>query len=329
MRVTKRDWIQKSTVAVMLGTSLLMFAENGQAAEASDDSQLSGKAEQVAALAQSLLGKDYKYGAEGPTQFGSAGLATYIFGKVGVTIEDTIAELYRSGKTVSKDQVKAGDLLFFSSKGTGNPNFMGIYVGNDRFIYSSQGEYEVVEKRLSAYTGKLVGVRSFLTDGTGTSNPAPAKPPVNNDAESKGDKVIEAGKKYLGTPYQYGSTRSNKDTMDCSEFTMWAYRDGLGIDMGRGGARSQANYVKQHGHYTYDMKQLKKGDLVFFMSYRGWKESDYKGVDPLKQSITHVGIYMGDDKLLQTFSKESGGVKITNFSDTHWEYRFIMGGRPY
>lgn len=65
------------------------------------------------------------------------------------------------------------------------------------------------------------------------------------------------------------------------------------------------------------------------MSYRGWKESDYKGVDPLKQSITHVGIYMGDDKLLQTFSKESGGVKITNFSDTHWEYRFIMGGRPY
>lgn len=75
---------------------------------------------------------------------------------------------------------------------------MGIYVGNSRFIYSSQGEYEVVEKRLSAYTGKLVGVRSFLTDGTGTSNPAPAKPPVNNDAESKGDKVIEAGKNIWG-----------------------------------------------------------------------------------------------------------------------------------
>ncbi|MEJ8548813.1 C40 family peptidase [Brevibacillus borstelensis] len=324
--MTKRDWIQKSTVAVMLSTSLLMFGESGQAAAASDDSQLSGKAEKVVGLAESLVGKDYKYGAVGPTNFGSAGLATYIFGKAGVTIEDTIAELYRTGKTVKKDQVKAGDLLFFSTKGTGNPSFMGIYLGNDRFIYSSQSEGEVIEKRLSDYMGKLVGARTFLA---GSKTAEPAKPPVNNDTESKGDKVIEAGKKYLGTPYEYASTRSNKDTMDCSEFTMWAYREGLGIDMGRGGARSQANYVKQHGHYTYDMKQLKKGDLVFFMSYRGWKESDYKGVDPLKQSITHVGIYMGDDKLLQTFSKESGGVKITDFSGTHWEYRFIMGGRPY
>jgi cell wall-associated NlpC family hydrolase len=331
-QVTKRDWLQTSTVAVMLSTSLLLFTESGQAAAAApDDSQLSAKAAEVVALAKSQLGKDFQYGAEGPTRFGSAGLATYIFGKVGITLEDTIAELYRSGTSVSADKVQPGDLLFFASKGSGAPNFMGIYIGGGRFVYSSQSAGEVVQKRLADYTQKLVGARRILSGevpGQGGSGSGPdGQIAVPN--ESIGDKVVEAGRKYLGTPYEYGSTRSNKKTMDCSEFTMWAYKDGAGIDMGRGGARSQANYVKAHGHYTYDINKLKKGDLVFFMSYKGWKKSDYAGIDPTKHGITHVAIYMGDNKLLHTYSKEAGGVTITDFKGKHWEYRFIMGGRPY
>lgn len=319
--MTKRDWLQRSTIAVMVTTSLLTFAEGGQAAAAQTvDSQSSAKAAQVVTIAKSLVGKDYKYGATGPGSFGSAGLATYIFKQVGINVDDTIAELYKAGEKVAKADRQAGDLLFFSSSGSGAPNFMGIYIGNDQYIYSSQSEDAVVLKKVSDYSNKLLGARRFLPADAGTTAP---------DSSTIGDKVVEAGKKYLGTPYEYGSTRANKKTMDCSEFTMWAYRDGANIDMGNSGARSQANYVKSHGTYTTDINKLKKGDLVFFMSYKGWKESDYKNIDVAKQSITHVGIYMGDDKLLQTFSKESGGVKITDFKGTHWEYRFIMGGRPY
>jgi cell wall-associated NlpC family hydrolase len=324
--MTKRDWLQKSTVAVMLSTSLLMFTEGGHAAAQTVDSQSSAKAEEVVALAKSLVGKDYKYGAMGPNSFGSAGIATHIFKQVGIKIDSTIAKLYKSGESVSKDNIQEGDLLFFSSNGKGAPTFMGIYIGDDQYIYSSQGEDEVVVKNLSDYSNKYLGARSFLSADTGNGT----TPPDNGSNTSEiGDKVVAAGKKYLGTPYEYGSTRSNKKTMDCSEFTMWAYRDGAGIDMGRGGARSQANFVKSNGTYTTDISELKKGDLVFFMSYKGWKESDYEGIDVSKQSITHNGIYMGDGKLLHTFSKESGGVKITDMKDTHWEYRFIMGGRPY
>jgi cell wall-associated NlpC family hydrolase len=312
--VTKRDWLRKSSMAVMLSTSLLMFAQSGQAAT-------SEKATEVVSLAKSLIGKDYSYGAEGPTQFGSAGLATYIYSKVGITIDDTIAELYRAGKVIQKSDLQAGDLVFFSSSGSGAPTFMGIYIGNNQFIYSSQSADAVVQKTFSEYSNKYLGARRFLQQGS-TQQPAPASGTI-------GDKVVAAGLKYLGTPYQYASSRSTKTTMDCSEFTMWAYREGAGIDMGRGGATSQANYVKSHGHYTYDINQLKKGDLVFFMAYRGWKKSDYNGINPRNYGITHVGIYMGDGKLLHTFSKESGGVKITNFTNTHWEWRFIMGGRPY
>ncbi|WP_312117088.1 C40 family peptidase [Brevibacillus reuszeri] len=326
--MTKRDWLQKSTVAVMLSTSLLMFAEGGHAAAKTVDSQSSAKTTaEVVTQAKALVGKDYKYGAVGPNSFGSAGLATYIYKKAGITIGDTIATLYKAGEKISVKDIQAGDLVFFSSNGTGAPSFMGIYIGDDQYVYASQGEDAVVIKKMSDYSKKLVGVRRVLPadNGTGTK-PAPVE---TENTSSLGDKVIAAGKKYLGTPYEYGSTRSNKKTMDCSELTMWAYLEGANIDMGKGGARSQANYVKKNGSYTTDINKLKKGDLVFFMAYKGYKESDYKGIDVSKQNITHVAIYMGDNKLLNTFSKESGGVKITDFKDTHWGYRFIMGGRPY
>ncbi|WP_052339179.1 C40 family peptidase [Gorillibacterium massiliense] len=144
-----------------------------------------------------------------------------------------------------------------------------------------------------------------------------------------GNKVIEAGKKYLGVPYVWGSSRATKTSMDCSEFVMWAYRDGAGINMGTGGANSQADYIKKHGTYTTNIKNLKKGDIVFFSAYRGTSASSYKGLTASQKKITHVGIYMGNNKLIQTYSKESGGVKITSFEGTHWGYRFVGGGRPY
>ncbi|MFD2369783.1 C40 family peptidase [Brevibacillus sp. GCM10020057] len=330
--MTKRDWLRKSSVAVMLGASLLMFTEGGHAAAAQTlDSQNSAKATEVAEIAKTLVGKSYKYGALGPNSFGSAGLATYIYKQVGIKIDDTIAKLYKAGEKVAVNDVQEGDLLFFSSTGKGSPSFMGIYVGNGQYVYSSEGQKAVVLKNLADYTKKLLGARRVLPADSGTTTPDSGQttPDPGTPSASIGDKVIEAGLKYLGTPYEYSSTRANKKTMDCSEFTMWAYLDGAGIDMGKGGAKSQANYVKSHGSYTTDINKLKKGDLVFFMSYKGYKKSDYKNIDVAKQSITHVGIYMGDDKLLQTFSKESGGVKITDFKGTHWEYRFIMGGRPY
>jgi hypothetical protein len=53
-----------------------------------------------------------------------------------------------------------------------------------------------------------------------------------------------------------------------------------------------------------------------------------KGVDKLSERITHDGIYLGDGKILQTYSKDSGGVRIDSIEGTHWEKRFLFGGSP-
>lgn len=137
--------------------------------------------------------------------------------------------------------------------------------------------------------------------------------------------VINAGKKYMGTPYLFGSSRLNTKTFDCSDFVRQAYIDGAGIKL-PSNSRTQAAYVSKIGKTTKDWRQLKPGDIMFFMSYKGSGKSAYYGIDKSKQRITHNGIYLGNGKILHTYSKKSGGVRIDTIQGENWEYRFIFGG---
>ncbi|MDG0808567.1 C40 family peptidase [Cohnella rhizosphaerae] len=62
------------------------------------------------------------------------------------------------------------------------------------------------------------------------------------------------------------------------------------------------------------------------MSYRGASSSAYGDAAKSHAAITHVAIYLGDGKLLQTYSKDSGGVRIDTIEGTTWEKRFLFGG---
>ena len=166
---------------------------------------------------------------------------------------------------------------------------------------------------------------TFLTGaafvGPGTVSAAISASAAANIA----NKVIAAGKKYLGTPYEYGSSRSNTKTFDCSDFVRQAFKEGAGIIL-PGDSRSQAAYVKKIGKTTTNWRNLKPGDLMFFMAYKGTSKSNYTGINKSAQRITHVGIYLGNGKILHTYSKESGGVRIDSIAGKHWEYRFVFGG---
>ncbi|RXT07284.1 hypothetical protein EIZ39_12395 [Ammoniphilus sp. CFH 90114] len=60
--------------------------------------------------------------------------------------------------------------------------------------------------------------------------------------------------------------------------------------------------------------------------FHGPRKSDYQGIDVSKQRITHNGIYLGNGKILHTYSEQSGGVRMDSIEDNHWEYRLVFGG---
>lgn len=159
--------------------------------------------------------------------------------------------------------------------------------------------------------------------------PAPAPEPVPTPAPTNGisqqiEQVIAAGMKYLGTPYEYGSSRSNTSTFDCSDFVRQAYKDALGLTL-PADSRQQGDYIKDNSTAVYSIDNLKRGDLVFFMSYKGSSAKSYEGINKQNQRITHVAIYLGNGQLLHTYSQESGGV-IVDKLDGSWVHRFMFGG---
>jgi cell wall-associated NlpC family hydrolase len=140
------------------------------------------------------------------------------------------------------------------------------------------------------------------------------------------ENVIQMAENFMGTPYEYGSDRSDPSTFDCSDFTHYAFLSALGMNLPND-SKKQAAYVETLSKRKYtDISKAQRGDLLFFSNYRGNKPSDYEGLDASQRTISHTGIYLGDGKIIHTASQKTGGVRIDQIFDKHLQYRFVIGG---
>lgn len=162
------------------------------------------------------------------------------------------------------------------------------------------------------------------TGVTVTPAPTPIPPTSTPGASTQIERVISAGMKYLGTPYEYGSSRNNTSTFDCSDFIRQMFLDAANLKL-PADSRQQGDWVKQNSTVVTSTAGLKRGDLMFFMSYKGNSASAYAGIDKSNARITHVAMYLGDGQILHTYSVASGGVKVDKLSAS-WMNRFLFGG---
>lgn len=158
-----------------------------------------------------------------------------------------------------------------------------------------------------------------------TPMPTPVPAPVPTAGQTAGiEPVIAAGMGYLGTPYEFGSSRNDTRTFDCSDFIRQIFMDAANMKL-PADSRQQGDWVKQNSAVVTDIAGLKRGDLMFFMDYKGTSPSAYTGINKSTARITHVAMYLGDGKLLHTYSVSSGGVRVDNLSAS-WMNRFLYGG---
>lgn len=102
----------------------------------SGPSEINGSGVGVEAIraAMKMLGKPYRYGAEGPGSFDCSGLTSWAFKQVGVTLPRSSSQQARVGQSVSRDQLQPGDLIFFYQP----VSHVGIYVGDNKMINAPQ-----------------------------------------------------------------------------------------------------------------------------------------------------------------------------------------------
>jgi cell wall-associated NlpC family hydrolase len=99
----------------------------------------------MVAVARSQLGKPYVAGGASPeTGFDCSGFTCWVYNQYGIPLPRRSYDQFNIGTKVSKDQLRAGDLVFFdvSRKGA---DHVGIYTGRRTFIHCPHSGAKVRE----------------------------------------------------------------------------------------------------------------------------------------------------------------------------------------
>jgi cell wall-associated NlpC family hydrolase len=149
----KKGWQRYGDVNYVDHVMRYYNAENGSVAVASDETQ-SFDVEEVHQIMKQFLGRPYVWGGRTPAAggFDCSGLLEYAFSQIGVDMSGTAESQYNKTKPIPEDQIKPGDLVFFSTYKP-EPSHVGMYVGDGKFINSNDNglEYSSVEEWKKKY----------------------------------------------------------------------------------------------------------------------------------------------------------------------------------
>lgn len=116
--------------------------------------------------ALTYLGIRYRFGGNSPdTGFDCSGLVSYTAQRsLGLKLPRNAAEIAQHGTSINKNELKAGDMVFFNTLGR-RYSHVGIYLGDDRFVHSpSAGGVVRVENMTMAYWAKRYNGARRLDD---------------------------------------------------------------------------------------------------------------------------------------------------------------------
>lgn len=118
--------------------------------------------------------------------------------------------------------------------------------------------------------------------------------------------LLQYARSNEGVAYQQGGT-SPESGFDCSGFVRNVYDHVAGIMLPHG---SKAMSMLGDKIKT---AELLPGDLVFFRF--------------MNHTISHVGIYLGNNQFIHASSTATGSVMISNLNDNYWRKHFTLARR--
>lgn len=105
------------------------------------------------------VGAGYASGASGPDAFDCSGLTSTAFRAAGVSLPRTSQAQFGAGKAVARDEIRKGDLVFFSTAGAG-PSHVGIATSRTTAISATSSGGVMEHSTTDAYWGAAyVGAR--------------------------------------------------------------------------------------------------------------------------------------------------------------------------
>lgn len=111
------------------------------------------KADTVISAAKSKLGCEYVYGRSGPSAFDCAGLVSYAYRQVGISLSrSAYGQGYGKGDKVTYSELEPGDIVCFNTNESDGDevDHTGIYLGSGRFVHASSAGGKVIISSMSS-----------------------------------------------------------------------------------------------------------------------------------------------------------------------------------
>jgi cell wall-associated NlpC family hydrolase len=125
-------------------------------------------------------------------------------------------------------------------------------------------------------------------------------------SEKEKQQLLAYAKYFKGGKYVWGGT--SPEGFDCSGYVQYLYKKHH-ISLPR------TAYAQSKQGITVDKKDLKKGDLLFFLT------------DPARGiPVTHVGIYLGNGRFIHAASKKKG-IIISPIDQGYYARKFVTAKR--
>jgi cell wall-associated NlpC family hydrolase len=134
--------------------------------ESQDISQM-GLRDRLLLFAKKMLDLPYRFGGNGIFGIDCSAFVQRTFGAVGITLPRSAREQFEVGTEIEKDNLSAGDLVFFRTYAS-FPSHVGIYLGNNFFIHASSKSKKVTIDSLETpyYVNRFIGARRLVGDET-------------------------------------------------------------------------------------------------------------------------------------------------------------------
>ncbi len=122
--------------------------------------------ENLASMIKNLEGRPYVWAEEGPYCFDCSGYFYYMFGSMGVDIPRVAREQIKKGESITFEDMKFGDLVFFdTTRGRrGKITHVGMYLKDGWFTHASSSHKQITYSNFNTdayYRGRFMGARRY------------------------------------------------------------------------------------------------------------------------------------------------------------------------
>ena len=147
--------VGSSWTKIQTGNNTIGYVSNKYIEVQYSSEDIDARIQKVIEVAKKQLGKPYKWGGNGPDSFDCSGFTSYAYNHgANITIPRVSRDQGNFGTSVSKSNIKAGDLLFFASDGK-NINHVALYMGDSQYIHApSSGDNVRIDNITSNYFNK-------------------------------------------------------------------------------------------------------------------------------------------------------------------------------